>query len=215
MKHLIFLLSFLPAVVWAQVPNDGFPDRTGKTAAVNLVYTDKAGKLVSESFAAPVLQQDFGKVGYLSASAIDADRTIERLPTYGLARFHWWLFGFEILPHSQRDFSKCLGENRAYEELLNISPKLDEPGSPIYLAIRDIEHYQVPFEAMQRFDNDFSKPPGLEEAKAHARVAIDSINLTVANRIACEARATVLKNKLIAERAALQAEIARLKRRKR
>lgn len=215
MKPFLLALCLLPAVVQAQVPNDGFPDRTGKTAPVNLTYTNSAGAVVSESFAAPILTQDFGKVGYLSPSPIDADRTIERLPTYGLARFHWWMFGFEILPHSQRDFSKCLGENRAYESLLGMTPKLDEPGSPLYSSIRDIEHYQVPFEAMQRFDNNFSKPPGIEEAKAHARVAIDSINLTVAHRIACETRAESLRAKLVAERSALLAEIARLKRRRR
>jgi hypothetical protein len=164
----------------AQVVGDGFPERAGTTTDVNLCYTDVADDSVKcEIFAAPDIIRDFASPGYIGNSPLDAQRLIEDLPTFGLAKFHYWLFGFETLPHAQKDYARCVGEIRAYQSLLGISPLIDEPGSPLYDTVNSVMHYLVPFEPVQRFYGDLRKPAGIEETKIHAIAAIQSHNITV------------------------------------
>lgn len=186
MKFLLLFLLLAETTVQAQVIGDGLPERAGTTTPVNICYTKADRSVVCERFAAPDILRDFADVTYIGASPIDVLRLIESLPTFGLAKFHWWLFGFEVLPHAQTDYARCIGEIRAYQRLLHLSPKIDDPASPLYALIMQIEHYIVPFEPIQRFAYDTSGPPGLEEAKAHARAAIDSVNITVYNTGLCK-----------------------------
>lgn len=184
---LICWLVFVP-LSHGQVIGDGLPEKTGTTTPRNVTYSAPDGRIVSEVFNAPDLVRDFAPVQYIDTSPIDSGRVLDRLPTFGLALWHWWLFGSEVLPHAQKDYAKCVGEIRGYQKLLGISPLLDEPGSPVYDTVNMIVHYLVPFQVVERFDylGGPTVPPGIEEAKAHARAAIDSINITVFHRMLCE-----------------------------
>ena len=197
-SFFLALISGLIALSSSAAQNlaDGLPERAGSTTPRNVVYSATDGRIVSEVFQAPDIVRDFSDVSFIDTSPIDSNRVIERLPTFGLAIWHWWLFGTEVLPHAQKDYARCVGEIRGYQKLLGMSPLIDEPGSSIIDTVRQVMHYLVPFGIVERFDYLGGRrvPPGIEEAKAHARAAIDSINLTVYHTSLCKQTAAYLQS---------------------
>ena len=185
------LLLLLPVCVLAQVPNDGIPERAGTTTPTNITYLDSTGTITSEVFLAPDIIDDFGPISYIGGSPIDNARIIDALPTFGIAKWHWWLFGFVTLPRAQRQYATCIGEIRAYQKLLGVRPLLDDPGSPLYAVITSVREYFVPFEPIQQIEEeDIHLPPDLERAKAHVGAALFTHNLTVFHLGLCKQTAS-------------------------
>lgn len=197
---ILLVILFSSRLSIAQTIGDGFPERAGTTTPKNVTYTATNGQVTTEVFQAPDIVRDFSDVTYLFSSPVAADRAIERLPTFGLAIWHWWLFGTEILPHAQRDYMRCVGEIRNSQMLLGVPQNqlIDQPGSPLYGVVHQIADYLVPFGVVERFDylGGPTVPPGIEEAKAHARAAIDTINLTVFHHGLCEVTAAWMREQV-------------------
>lgn len=195
----LMILS-LSRVVSAQVIGDGIPeiDRTAPPTQINVTYTDDNYQLVSEVFNVPVTISDFGDVSYVTGSTQDPTRDPFKIPNFGLAKFHWWLFGFDVLPRVQRQYADCVGEIKAYQKLLGMTPLIDDPSSTLYLIVTSIREYTVPFEPIQ-WDNDIYKlPPRLIDAQTDVQAAIDSVNVTVFHKGLCRETAEQLKQQVIA-----------------
>lgn len=110
--------------------------------------------------------------------------TLDDLPTYALAKFHWWLFGFVFLPEGQRQYADCVGGIKFAQELMDDTPLVDQPGHPAYEFVKAVRQYQVPFDAIQNFF-DVSLPPTLEDGIAHAKAALATLDNTVFHVHAC------------------------------
>ncbi len=181
-----------PSFGYAQL--EGFPSPSrSKFFEINLCYSDKNDATVCEAKKLPELVRNFGNVGYIDASPLDPTRNVANLPNYALARYHWWFLGFDVLPRVQRQYSDCVERVKVYQELLGISPLIDAPGTDSRALVDSIREYLVPMDAIQRYDADFTKAPGLADAIGHAQAAIDSINVTVFYKHVCEGQIPVLK----------------------
>lgn len=185
--------------VWAQVIGDGIPeiDRKATPSVINVTYTGENGQLVREPFKVPVTIPDFGDVSYITGSTQDPSRDFFKIPTFGLAKFHWWLFGSDVLPRAQRQYADCVGEIKGYQKLLGMSPLIDDPSSPLYHIVTTIREYVVPFDAVQHVDiRDGSVPPDLFSAQVHAEASVFSVNLTVYHKGLCRQTAELLHNEV-------------------
>lgn len=160
----------------------------------NVTYYDNStNKIKSEVFKAPVAKFDDAPVQPLLASPIEASRLIAGLPNFGLAKWHWWLFG-TMLAQAQRQYADCVGRIRQAQELLGELP-IDNPANPLYPTVNTVREYTVPFEPIQNFYS-LTRPPSLEEAKAHAEAALATYNLTVYHIGFCEQTAAGYKAKI-------------------
>ena len=189
------------SVANAQVIGDGIPeiDRTAKPSIINVTYT-KDGQIISEPFHVPVTISDFGDVSYVAGSTQDPNRDFFKIPNYGLAKFHWWLFGFDVLPRVQRQYADCIGEIKGYQKLLGMTPLIDDPSHPLYNIITSVREYTVPFEPIQFEDDvlnkDYKLPPRLIEAQVDAHAAVASVNITVYHKGLCRQTAELLHNEV-------------------
>lgn len=160
--------------------DDGIPDPNGQFSYSNVVYMDRFNNLTSEYFRFPLLTRDFGEVGYIAESPLDPSRTLDSIPSFGLAKWHWWLFGFEVLPRVQRTYSDCVGQIKALQKLLRKTPLYDDPKSPTFSEVVATREYMVPFEPIQYYAGaNVNLPPRREDAIAEARAAIASVNAGV------------------------------------
>lgn len=163
----------------AQTIGDGVPEPDRDNPEFRLVAYENNGINVFDYIQIPGLIRDFGKVNYIEQSPTDPRRNLNNLPNFGLAKWHWWLLGFEVLPRAQRQFSEIIGKIKGYQTLLGESILIDDPRSPYYLNIISVREYLVPFEPVQNYDNPAALMPGLQEQIDHAHAAITSINVTV------------------------------------
>lgn len=163
------LVEEIPGILWVDRQN---------TTPTNVVYTDTQGQLVSEIFHAPEVIIKYGPMSYLTESNTDPGRMIANLPNYGIARWHWWLFGFVLLPQAQKEYGACVDQIKTYQQLLGEYPLIDDELHPAALTIVSVRDYQVPFDALQNH-LDVTKPPTLVDAKAHTEAALFSYNITV------------------------------------
>lgn len=143
--------------------------------------------VVSEVFNAPFVEYiNNAPVQYVSEAAFaQQGETFDSLPTYGLARWHWWLFGFVLLPEAQKQYAACVGSIEAYQTLLDDTPLISVFPHPAAGAVQSIRQYQVPFDALQNFQN-VNLPPTREDAIAHARAGLASYNLNVFHLDLCQ-----------------------------
>lgn len=193
----VLLIAFAKFAMAEPPLGDGIPlPSKTKFFTVNLCYTNDSGEPVCEKATLPELEGDFGRVGGIFASPIDARRMLETLPTYALARFHWWVFGADILPRAQRQYADCVGRIRAYQELLKISPLIDGPSSPLLPVVEAVREYRVPMDPIQRENGLADGPPTREDAVRHAIAAADTVNVTSANTALCEVMAHFFKKKV-------------------
>lgn len=190
MKKLLFILLLIPTGALAQtLSEDGIPLPTGETTPVNVCYTGEDGKVVTEIFDSPEIEKDVGQVPFIDLSVIDPGRLIDDIPTFGLAKWHWWLFGFDILPRAQRQYAQCVERITVYEELLGWSLTTDGVWRERILSIME---YTVPFEPVQ---NPYSvkKPPTKKHAIDHIKAAILGVNITVNETGLCTQYAEYLR----------------------
>lgn len=185
--NAFWLLLLTPNFVFAQVPNDGIPDVVpGSFSRTNVTYFDPSSWTIkSEVFNSPDLTRDTGVVGFLNESVINSTRSLDQIPTFALAKFHWWLFS-NVLHRAQRQYADCIAGIRENQLLLGES-LIDGEMSPDRAVIDSVRDYEIPFEAIQRPEpGDKIYPPTKDDAIMHARAAIASVNGTVANRMLCE-----------------------------
>lgn len=158
----------------------------GAFTPVNLCWTEGTvaapGGSVCDLFFAPVVAPAFGPVQFVDKSPIDPSRDILNFPNFPLAAYHHWLFS-QLLFRAQRQYAQCIGELNVYNKLRG-APAVDAPGQPLYELIQTIREYEVPFHAIASLYPH--RPPTLEEAKAHASVALDTYNITVAHVHLCK-----------------------------
>lgn len=173
MKRALILAAFVATECFAQ---DGLPEPDRERAfRINICYTDQQDVERCELSELPELIRDFGEVGYLSTSPLENGRSIENLPNYPIARYHWWLLGFDVLPRLQRKIADTVGQIRVYQTLLGIYPRIDDPDSPRLPLVNALREYLVPMDALQNASNP-ARQPRLEDAITHSRAAIYSIN---------------------------------------
>lgn len=153
---------------------------------VNVCY-EQDGQLVSESFMAPTVVPDDGPVQPITQSPIDPGRQFANIPSFGLARWHWWLFSQQLF-RAQRQYAGCVERIKQSQRLLGLSPLVDEPGHPLHDIILAVREYEVPFDPIQNPSNK-ELPASRELAIAHVEAAAYSVNLTVAHTQACRATA--------------------------
>lgn len=179
MKHvLLSTIVLFSSIIHAQ---DGIPEPDRSIPPTYRFFTfSENGTNKIERNIVPEIIRDFGEVGYISKSTIDSSRSIEDIPNFHLTEFHWWLFGFEILPRAQRQFADLIGEIKGYQRLLGHTVLIDDPQSPFYTIIIGVREYLVPFKAVET-DYEFNETllPDLAHMKQHTLAALDSINTTV------------------------------------
>lgn len=181
MRRLFFLL-LVPATAFGQVA-DGIPDPTGTFTERTLCHAAN-GFPVCEVVRVPDTVQDFAPVGFIENSPRDPGRTFDKIPTFFLAKFHYWLFS-QALFRAQRQYADCVAGIREIQIAMNVSPVIDGDGSPLKEIVNTIREYEVPFEALQK-NYAPTIPANLEDAIVHVVAAVASVNLTVANRTVCE-----------------------------
>lgn len=187
------------AEVIEEVPGVVFLNRENPTPT-NVVYTNHNGEIVSEIFDAPETIVKNGPVPYVFESTTDPGRIVDNLPDYPIARWHWWLFGFVLLPTAQKQYAECVGKIKAYQELLGETPLIDGEGSIWKATIESIREYLVPFDAIQRPSwHPRDVPPTLQDAKDHVVAAIIGYNNTVYHTGLCHYTAAYYKS-LVVER---------------
>jgi hypothetical protein len=144
-------------------------------------------KVVCEKFKAPEIDFGLGAAKIIDASPLDPSRSVFELPTYPLAEFHWWIFNTtrEI---AQQQYAGCVERVSAYQDLLGISPQINQSSHPAFFNVVAIRDYRVPFNPIT--------PKTLEYARANADAAIFSTNLAVHHIAACEATAVSYKTQL-------------------
>lgn len=174
----IFLLGALKVFAQEVIPNE--------FRSVNLTYI-KDGIIVNENFDSPLLKnQSLFTPVVIDKSPRDPSRNLANLPNYGLSAFHHWLFGEVVLRNAQMFYAICVGEVKAEQRRLRIKPLITDSNSSLRSSVDNILGYHVPFLAVQNANNR-NFPPTKEDAIAHTFAAIDTINVTVANLVACEA----------------------------
>lgn len=177
-KHML-LTILLTSAVNAQVPNDGIPEPDRDNPEYRLLTYFDGVQNTTEYLPVPTLIRDFGDVGFIAESPNGPDRDFDALPTFTLARWHWWLLGFDVLGRNQRQFSDVIGEIKGYQRLLGETPLVDEPGSQYYDVIIAVREYLVPFEPVTTYSPDKWKYlPGKQEQIDHLKAAVASINVT-------------------------------------
>jgi hypothetical protein len=154
----------------------------GQFQEVNVCY-EKQGEVISESFLAPVVAPDTGPVQFIALSPIDSGRQLNDIPSFGLAKWHWWLFAQQLF-RAQRQYAGCVERIKQSQRFLGLSPLVDEPGSPVRDIIVAVREYEVPFDPVQNTSNK-NLPPSREIAIAHIQAAIAGVNLTVLHINAC------------------------------
>lgn len=179
--YLVCGLIFYSPVKAQIIQEDGLPRILDTFTPVNLCFSEK-GLTKCEVFHAHDLEKDVGKVDFISS--VFSVTGHDHIDTFGLAKWSWWLFGFEILPRVQRQYAQCVERVKVFEQLLRITPKIDE--GVFRERVFGVMDYVVPFEAVQILDTVKSRPPSLENALAHLDAAIFTVNLTVAERYSCE-----------------------------
>lgn len=173
---LLFTVGINTAAAQEIIPNEF--DR------VVVVYTED-GKIIRDNFDAPrVSNQKRFSATTFKLSPRDASRLLANIPTYGLALWHHWLFGEVILRNAQIEYAICIGEIRAEQRRLRIAPLIDAEGSVLKPVVDSVLGYHVPFLAVQN-GSDSDLPPKKEDAIVHTQAAIDTVNVTVANVVAC------------------------------
>jgi hypothetical protein len=188
--------------VSAQVIGDGIPeiDRKATPSVINVTYTGENGQIISEPFHVPVTIPDFGDVSYVAGSTQDPNRDFFKIPNFGLAKFHWWLFGFDVLPRVQRQYADCIGEIKGYQKLLGMTPLIDDPSHPLYDIVTSVREYTVPFEPIQfeseEYNKDYKLPARLIEAQVDAHAAVASVNVTVYHKGLCRQTAELLQREV-------------------
>jgi len=204
MKTKLLLTLLLSTSAIAEI-GDGIPEIDRSNFSEVYISYSINGELRQELFKVPSIIPDLAKVKEIAFSPIDPTRNFSRLPNYGLAKFHWWLFGFEVLPRAQRQYSACIGSINEVLQLLKLAP-IDDPKSDLYPRIVAIREYVVPFEPIQNL-YDKTSAPDLEAAIAHAEAAVFSVNLTVLETKLCEQaldfmreQRTTYINKLISDK---------------
>lgn len=188
MKYLTFIF-LIPLIASAQVP-DGLPDPvSGKFSPVNVCYQASSGP-VCEVFNAPEVAKDLSPTKFVELSPRDPSRTFEAIPSFGLAKFHWWIFS-QGLFRAQREYTDCIGAIRELQRVMGLS-LIDSASSPLLPAIENIRSYEVPFEAIQNIE-DVGKPPSLRDAIEHVKAAVASLNITIAGRLSCQYMLTAVR----------------------
>jgi len=162
----------------------------GEFQEVNVCY-EQDGKVVSESFLAPVVTPDTGPVQPIAQSPIDPGREFAKIPSFGLARWHWWLFSQQLF-RAQRQYAGCVERIKQSQRLLGLSPLVDEPGHSLHDIIMAVREYEVPFDPIQNPSNK-TLPPSRELAIAHVEAAVSSVNLTVLHTGLCRQTADWLE----------------------
>lgn len=163
----------------------------GTATPTNVTYYDTdTQQIVSEVFHAPDVNYIDGRcVKPVSEAQFAAQgETFEDLPTFALAKWHWWLFGFVLLPEAQKQYSDCVGQIKAWQKIYNVYPLIDDPAHPLYPIILAIRQYQVPFVNFQNLFGSTNPelPPTHFDAIVDARAAVDSYNVTVYNFNLCQ-----------------------------
>jgi hypothetical protein len=185
-----FLLLVTPATAHAQSgPPQGevldmlyFP---GTRTSTNVTYFDEnTQSIVSEEFLAPdIFYINNRPVKQISQAQFAAQgETFQDLPTFALAKWHWWLIGFVLLPEAQRQYADCVGQIKAFQKLHGLSPLIDAPPFPLAIIVESIRQYTVPFDNFQsQFGAFFDplRPPTKQEAIVDAEAALMSYNVTV------------------------------------
>lgn len=182
---IISLISFilLSSVALAVEP-DGIPNVVPNSfTPVNVCYTADSGEVIHEIFNSPNVSLDKGPVSMLLLSPIDAARSFMRIPSFGLAKWHWWVVSQGIF-RAQREYTDCVGAIREHNIILK-EMKFDAPNSPFTPGIDSIREYEVPFEAIQNTFNP-TTPPRKEDAIQHLIAAIATFNSGVAHVQACK-----------------------------
>ena len=196
MKSLMFILIVLfltiyfaePAKAQTVVAN-GMLKLSGTAREVNVTYWDEASNtIVSEVFNAPDVEYIDGvHVVQITGPALGAGSLFD-LPTFALAKFHWWVFGFVLLPEAQRQYADCIGHIKGWQKRNHLSPLIDEPGHSLYPYVLAVRQYQVNFDNFQsQFGALFdpSRPPTKDEAIIDANAALQTFNDTVHHVNAC------------------------------
>lgn len=173
---VLFAATVAEGQLVEEMPGVLYVDRTN-TTPTNVTYT-KNGQIVSEVFHAPEVVAVHNPVSFLTFSTNNPEREIDAIPTYGLARWHWWLTGFVLLPMAQKQYGECVAQIKVYQELVGHTPAIDAPNSVLHGIIVSVRDYQVPFDALQNHQTK-TLPPTIEDAKAHFAAALVSYNINV------------------------------------
>lgn len=188
------------SIVHAQTLNDGIPEPDRANPEYRLLtFRNDAGNFDFEYLPVPTLIRDFGKVGFIDVSPSDPNRNFDNLPTYTLARWHWWLFGFEVLPRVQRQFGEVIAEIKTYQKLCGDTVMIDDPRSPVYTEIISVRDYLVPFEPVTTTNKEhpYAFLATKQEQIEHLKAAVFSVNLTVFYRGLYEGYAETKKQEAI------------------
>lgn len=165
------------------------PQRTNPTST-NICFTDeKTLKTICQKFTAPdITFTPYFPPQYISASPTDPARTPNRIPNYGLAAYHHWIFDTQQ-KRAQRWYAACIERIKVFQQLMGVPyPELiDSPTSSLYPTIVSLRDYQVPFNAIATTNPE--RPPTRLEAIEHVKAAVDSNNLIVYHLGLCEAGA--------------------------
>jgi len=180
--NFIILFFLIPLNVLAQVP-DGLPDPTENKIEINMCYEDTDGKAVCDVFKIPEVTKDNSRVQLVENSPRDPNRTFDKIPNFGLAKFHWWVFS-QGINRAQREYSDCIARISEIQKILK-EPQIDDENLFDQSFIEGLKEYEIPFEAIQNTRN-ISNPPSLEDAIEHVKAAVVGLNLMVYANIGCQ-----------------------------
>jgi hypothetical protein len=172
---------------------DGIPDRTGRVEreVVMHFWSDDTFSVKEEVFSPPALGRDFGKV-----VSVDPNRLLNNIPSASLMKWHWWMLKDDVLNRAIRQYSKCVARVSLMQELMG-EVGLDDPKHKDFGLIKQGEEYLPAFEVVQPFDYerglDWVYIAGKRHYQENLKAVIESINITVGNRTACEATENAYK----------------------
>ena len=193
--YILFILNASRCAHAQVIEEDGIPTILHTETPVNICFSKKTstGEYISkcEIFHAHDIEKDAGKVGFITEAV--TGHVSHEIDSFGVAKWGWWLVGFEILPRAQRQYAQCIERVKIFEQMLRITPLVDH--GPLRERIFALMDYVVPFEVMQNIDTLFL-PPTKEDALRHLEAAVFTVNLTVADRYGCEYYADSLRRRV-------------------
>lgn len=171
---------------------DGIPDRTGAFEEEVMLHSwnDETFDAEEVRCAPPKIRRDFGQVGALFQSPVDAMRQVEAIPNFCLAKWHWWLLKDDVLARALRQYAKCVSRVSLLQELQGFVG-IDDPKHPSFFEVKNVEEYLPTFEVVQPFGYekhlDYGvRVAGIRHYKEHIKAVIESIAITTANTALCK-----------------------------
>jgi hypothetical protein len=155
-------------------------------------WNDDTFSVQEEVFSPPALARDFGKV----VPVDDPNRLLNNIPSASLMKWHWWMLKDDVLNRAIRQYSKCVARVSLMQELMG-EVGLDDSKHKDFGLIKQGEEYLPAFEVVQPFDYerglDWVYIAGKRHYQENLKAVIESINITVGNRTACEATENAYK----------------------